>query len=88
MTSATPRDGATRRRGAIAVGAALLAAVALAAWLSWPAPQDQAASAAPPPIPVVLATAEAGRLVREAGARRDLPAAIEEPVVEKAAAGS
>nr|WP_242535146.1 efflux RND transporter periplasmic adaptor subunit [Roseococcus suduntuyensis] len=65
MTSVTPRDGATGRRGAIAAGAALLAAVALAAWLFWPAPQDQAASAAPPPTPVVLATAEAGRLVRE-----------------------
>jgi membrane fusion protein (multidrug efflux system) len=53
------------RRLAWAGGMAALAAAGLAAWLLWPAPDRQAAPAAPPPTPVILATAEASRLVRE-----------------------
>jgi membrane fusion protein (multidrug efflux system) len=52
------------RRLTLAGGAAVLAA-GLAAWLLWPAQGQETASPPPPPTPVVLATAESGRLVRE-----------------------
>ena len=46
-------------------GVLLVGAATLAAWLFWPAPGEEARPAGPPPTPVVLATAEASRLVRE-----------------------
>ncbi|MGK7867725.1 efflux RND transporter periplasmic adaptor subunit [Falsiroseomonas sp. E2-1-a20] len=64
--TAKQRDASSAgRRFALAGGALAVLAVGLAAWLMWPAPDRQADAPAPPPTPVVLATAEAGPLVRE-----------------------
>ncbi|MBU8541484.1 efflux RND transporter periplasmic adaptor subunit [Falsiroseomonas tokyonensis] len=64
MTDPQPDHGRVRRGAALAGGVAILAAAGLGAWLLWPAAEQQAAPA-PPPTPVVLATAQSTRLVRE-----------------------
>jgi len=72
MASSQP-DHETARQGAAAAGSGRMLAILLAlvlaglvAWYVWPASGSQRAErGAPPPTPVVLATAESVRLVRE-----------------------